>query len=131
MAQANNETWWKSVAGLLPPNQWNVSGALDPLPRIQTTARSQKELASSILDGAIHGVTEVWHPDTLVAIGQLMQEPHFWCRRSCDALIRSFGGPYVLGQKEEKLKLIRGAPHTELTRKYLLYPHVVQLSCLI
>ena len=36
-------------------------------------------------------------------------------RRNADAYIRGFGGPYVLGQDEEKLRLIRGAPHTHLT----------------
>jgi len=121
MAPPNDEDWWKNVAGLLPPGQWNVSGALDVLPKIQTSARSQRHMASTTLDGAIHGVTDVWHPDTLAAMGQLMQEPNFWCRRSGDALFRAFGGPYVLGQKEEDLKLVRGAPHTELTRTYTGY----------
>ena len=34
-----------------------------------------------------------------------------------DAFIRAFGGPYVLGQREGKLKLIKGSPHTPLTAK--------------
>ncbi len=34
-----------------------------------------------------------------------------------DAFIKAYGGPYVLGQNEGKLKLINGAPHTPLTEK--------------
>jgi hypothetical protein len=120
MAPANDKEWWQSVAGLLPPDQWKVDGALDvlALPHIKLASRSQASMASSILDGAMHGVTGVWHPDTLAAMGELMHEPSFWSRRGEDALIRSFGGPYVLGQQEDKLKLVRGAPHSELTRKF-------------
>lgn len=70
----------------------------------------------------MHGVTDVWHSDTLDAMAKLIQEPMFWCRRSGDALIRAMGGPYVLGQEEDQLKLVRGSPHTELTRKYFLSP---------
>ena len=32
-----------------------------------------------------------------------------------DAFIVSYGGPYVLGQQEGKLTLIKGTPHTPLT----------------
>lgn len=42
-----------------------------------------------------------------------------------DAFIRSFGGPYVLGQNEGKLKLIKGSPHTPLTEKICLGHNLV------
>lgn len=117
MAPSANREWWNTVGGLLPPCEWNVTGALDVLPHIRTSSRSQKRITATTLDGAIHGVTGVWSPDTLVAIGQLIHEKDFWCCRGPDALIRAFGGPYVLGQDQDNLKLIRGAHHTELTRK--------------
>ena len=34
-----------------------------------------------------------------------------------DAFIKAYGGPYILGQQEGKLKLIKGAPHVPLTAK--------------
>ena len=34
-----------------------------------------------------------------------------------DAFIKAYGGPYILGQQEGKLKLIKGAPHLPLTDK--------------
>ena len=36
---------------------------------------------------------------------------------SSDAFIKAYGGPYVLGQEEGKLKLVKGAPHTPLTKQ--------------
>ena len=66
---------------------------------------------------AAHGTTTAvpWLPATLEAVHAALHDEAFWCRRKGDAFIRAFGGPYVLGQDEGKLKLIRGAPHTELT----------------
>ena len=84
-----------------------------------------QEIAGDTLDGAIHGVTNVWHPDTLEAVTKAMEEPNFWCRRSSDALIRAFGGAYVLGQQADKLVLVRGAPHTALTDKICLAHNLV------
>jgi hypothetical protein len=117
MAPAHNEVWYHRVAGLRPPAQWKVAGALDVLPHIQTSSQTQTKRVAIALEGSIHGVTEIWHSDTLEVMRELMHESNFWCRRSGDALIRSFGGPYCLGQEEEKLKLVRGTPHTELTRE--------------
>ena len=47
----------------------------------------------------------------------MMHEDQFWCRRSGDAYIRAFGGPYVLGQQEGKLTLVKGAPHIDISSK--------------
>lgn len=124
MAPISYKTWWRDVAGLRSPLEWNVSGALDVLPH-SSVSSTQKRLASQTLDGAIHGVTNVWHDDTLDDMKRTMHEPDFWCRRSGDALIRAFGGPYVLGQHDEKLKLIHGAPHTELTKRMCLAHNLV------
>ena len=108
--------WWKHVAGLKPPSKWNVSGALDVLPHLSTKlSLHQKRHTKTILDGAIHDVTNVWHEETLAAIRSFIHGSNFWCSRTPDAWIRAFGGPYVLGQTRNDLKLIHGAIHTELT----------------
>jgi len=125
LAPSSDSSWYRNVAGLLPPSQWMVSGALDILPHIQTSSKRQKTMADADLDGAIHGVNNVWHEETLQAIRKFLHQSFFWCQRSGDALIRAFGGPYVLGQDPEKLKLVRGSPHTELTRKMAVAHNIV------
>jgi len=62
-------------------------------------------------------VTNVWSDETLEGMRDLMHSENFWSHRGADAFIRSFGGPYVLGQQEGKLKLIKGSPHIPLTEK--------------
>jgi hypothetical protein len=119
LAPANDDAWWRNVAGLRPPNEWLVAGALDVTPQV-SVSQTHKVIAAKTLAGAIHGVNNVWHEDMLRDMQRVMEGPNFWCRRSADALIRAFGGPYILGQEEGKLKLVRGAPHTELTRKCCL-----------
>mmetsp|Transcript_15416 Transcript_15416/g.27885 ORF Transcript_15416/g.27885 Transcript_15416/m.27885 type:complete len:85 (+) Transcript_15416:744-998(+) len=52
------------------------------MPKVQMSSRSQVQMASTVLDGAMHGVTDVWHPDTLDAMAKLIQQPMLWCRRS-------------------------------------------------
>jgi len=147
VGHANDEAWWQENAGLRPPSQWNVQGAIDLLPNLPMS-RDQKARASDVLDDAVHGVTNVWSDETLVGMRDLMHSENFWSHRgageynigqedrffSCiisltiispclnniitsDAFIRSFGGPYVLGQQEGKLKLIKGSPHIPLTEK--------------
>jgi hypothetical protein len=117
MAPAKDEVWWRETAGLLPPAEWKVTGASDVTPKLKGLSVMERKLAGETLDGAIHGVTNVWHPETMAAVTTLMETPNFWCRRSFDALIRAFGGPYVLGQHEDNLVLVHGAPHTVLTEK--------------
>lgn len=95
---------------------WNVTGALDLLPKISISA-SQKARAADVLEDAIHGVTNVWSDTTLGEVRHLMESDKFWCYRSSDAFIKAYGGPYILGQQEDKLKLIKGNPHTPLTDK--------------
>lgn len=125
LAPANDTAWWYDTAGLLPPSHWNVTGALDVASKLSSLSSTHKKCAADTLDGAIHGVTNVWHPDTLEAATKFMEEPNFWCRRSSDALIRAFGGAYVLGQQEDKLVLVRGAPHTTLTDRMCLAHNLV------
>jgi hypothetical protein len=62
-------------------------------------------------------VTSVWSDATLEQVRTLMHSNDFWSHRGADAFIRAFGGEYVLGQKEGKLKLIKGSPHNPLTEK--------------
>ncbi|KAL3785984.1 hypothetical protein ACHAW5_005363 [Stephanodiscus triporus] len=112
----DDEQWWQENTGLKPQSMWNVTGALDLLPRISLPSH-HKTLARDALDGAVHGVTNVWSDATLLEIRDLMQSPNFWCYRSSDSFIKAYGGPYVLGQKEGKLKLVKGAPQTPLTEK--------------
>ena len=81
---------------------------------------ANRSKAQAILDGGAHAASP-WLPETLEAIDELMKTPNFWCKRKPDSFIRAFGGAYVLGQQavaegqKAKLKLIHGAPHTELT----------------
>ena len=77
----DDEQWWQDNTGLKPPSMWNVTGALDLLPRISLPSH-HKTLASDALDGAVHGVTNVWSDATLLEIRDLMQSPKFWCYRS-------------------------------------------------
>jgi hypothetical protein len=119
LAPANDAVWWQEVAGLRPPIEWHVTGGVDVTPHV-SMSQTQTKKTSEMLSGAIHGVTNVWHLDMLENMQQVMNAPNFWEQRSRDAFIRSFGGPYVLGQAEEKLTLIHGAPHTELTGEYLV-----------
>lgn len=143
----DDEQWWQESTGLRPPSTWNVTGALDLLPRIPI-ASHQKTRARDVLDDSVHGVTNVWSDATLQEICDLMHSPNFWCYRSTgesshcdihdstcrllvspairlDAFIKAYGGPYVLGQKEGKLKLIKGAPHIPLTEKVCRAHNVV------
>lgn len=120
MAPTSDASWWFETVGLLPPDQWSVTGALDVTSKLSGLSTTQQTYAKHTLNHAIHGVSNVWHPDTLDAATALLYEPNFWCQRSGDAYIRAFGGPYVLGQESEKLVLVRGAPHTPLTRKLCL-----------
>ena len=91
-----------------------MRGALDMLPASAQSNGSNKVKASALLDGAVHACVP-WLPATLAALDEAMHASCFWIRRKGDAYIRGFGGPYVLGQDEDKLKLIHGAEHTELT----------------
>ncbi|KAL7549975.1 hypothetical protein ACHAWF_013230 [Thalassiosira exigua] len=108
--------WWRANTGLKPPAEWDVTGALDLLPSVPVSSH-QKTRASDVLDNAVQGVTNVWCEDTLVEIQELMHSDRFWCHRGADAFIRAFGGNYVLGQTEGKLKLIKGSPHTTATER--------------
>ncbi|KAL7492622.1 hypothetical protein ACHAWT_003291 [Skeletonema menzelii] len=116
VGNACDEVWWEENAGLKPPSQWNVEGAIDLLPNL-SMSRDQKARARDVLDDAVHGVTNVWSDETLEGMRNLMHSENFWSHRGADAFIRSFGGPYVLGQQEGKLKLIKGSSHTPLTEK--------------
>ena len=112
LAPADDAQWWRKH-GLLPPTEWSLSGAFDMLPTANQGQENKKK-ASALLDGGCHGCVP-WDPTLLDQLDETMRTPNFWCRRKSDAFIRAFGGPYVLGQDEEKLKLIHGADHTELT----------------
>ena len=59
VGNACDEAWWQENAGLKPPSQWNVEGAIDLLPNL-SMSRDQKARASDVLDDAVHGVTNVW-----------------------------------------------------------------------
>ena len=114
LGSADDAGWWASH-GLLPPRDWQLTGALDMLPACKQSVSANLGRAAQALDGGAHGCLP-WLPDTLEAARAAMHGESFWCRRKGDAFIRAFGGPYVLGQDEGKLKLIRGAEHTPLTR---------------
>lgn len=119
MGPAGDAKWWKDIAGLKPPINWTVSGPHDLVGTglISLSRQAHRDKATQELDGAIHGVTNVWLDETLETIREAMHGPDFWCYRGNDAFIRSFGGPYVLGQAEGKLKLVQGTPHTYITDK--------------
>jgi len=116
LGKADDKQWWQEKTGLKPPSMWNVTGAIDLLPKVPISSH-QKTRAIEILDDAVHGVTNVWSDETLEELRTLMQSADFWCYRSSDAFIKAYGGPYVLGQEEGKLKLLKGAPHTSLTEQ--------------
>jgi len=65
--KVDNKTWWQEKTGLNPPSMWNVAGALDLLPKVPIPSH-QKTRASEALDGAIHGVANVWSEETLAQI---------------------------------------------------------------
>ena len=126
MAPSTDSKWWLETAGLLPPSEWDVVGAYDVTSsKSDTISSTQRKLAGETLAGAIHGVTNAWHNATLCEVSLLLREPNFWCQRNGDALIRAFGGPYVLGQQPEDLVLVRSAPHTTLTSKMCLAHNIV------
>ena len=118
MGPKDDAEWWDSVAGLRPPVEWNVTGPHDLLDQVSVGGnRTKRQRVAALLDGAVHGVTNVWTDGTLDAMREAMHSKDFWIYRGADAFIRSFGGPYVLGQAPGKLKLIQGVPHTDLTAK--------------
>lgn len=127
LAPSTHAEWYKEAAGLLPPSQWDVSGALDLLPHIQLPSLRQAQFARRTLDGGMHGVSNVWCDLFLNELRKTMHQDNFWCQRKPDALIRAFGGNYVLGQKREKLELLRGAPHTAFTKKITMAHNVVYM----
>ncbi|KAL7528877.1 hypothetical protein ACHAXR_002683 [Thalassiosira sp. AJA248-18] len=114
--KVDDKEWWQENTGLKPPAEWNVTGALDLLQKVPIPSH-QKTRANDVLDDAVHGVTSVWSDTTLDEMRALMHSPNFWCYRGADAYIKGYGGPYVLGQEEGKLKLIKGAPHIPLTER--------------
>ena len=121
----DDEDWWEKTAGLFPPSQWNVTGAYDLVgtkgrtstPPVALESLSQVKHTTNVLDGAIHGVSNVWTPEALQEIRDLIHQANFWLRRKGESFIRVFGGPYVLGQKKDDLRLICGSPHSELSSK--------------
>ena len=124
MGRASDAEWWKKF-GLLPPVDWNVQGPFDLLDSndkksstrrpVSLQSRTQVQCAASVLDGAIHGVTNVWCKETLQDLRNIMHSSNFWLFRKNDAYIRVFGGPYVLGQKADSLDLVNGHSHNVLT----------------
>ena len=178
LGSTDDTKWWKETAGLLPPNQWIVSGAYDligssssnksssskssskqqksqystaststatldtnnypnnntasnepiisatksssltkPLPPpVLLESSTQVKRACSVLDGAIHGVTNVWTESSLLSITELMESDQFWLSRKGESFIKVYGGCYVLGQKRDDLQLILGADHSILTQ---------------
>lgn len=127
LAPSHDVHWYHTTAGLLPPDEWKVTGPFDLFPHVKLASQAQTQRARNALDGEIHGVTNVWHPTTLQEMRFAMHQSNFWCRRSPDALIRAFGGPYVLGQDTEKLKLVHGARHTDLTRMMAVAHNIVYM----
>ena len=112
---ADDAAWWGRF-GLRAPVAWGLSGAIDLIPLGRQSISANVLKAKALLDGGAHAASTPWLDTTLDALDELMHEPTFWCKRKPDSFIRSFGGPYVLGQDEGKLKLIRGAAHSELTQ---------------
>ena len=96
MGPKDDAAWWSNIAGLKPPAKWNVTGPHDVMVKLAIFKRHQRDGANAILDGAIHGVTDVWTDDMLDDMRDAMHSKDFWCYRGQDAFIRSFGGPYVL-----------------------------------
>jgi len=86
------------------------------LPKVPISSH-QKARASDIFDDAVHGVSNVRSDEILKEVRALMQSATFWCYRGADAYIKGYGGPYVLGEEEGNLELIRGASHTPLTKE--------------
>ena len=86
VGHANDEVWWQENAGLKPPSQWNVAGAIDLLPSL-SISRDQKQRARDVLDDAVHGVTNVWSDETLEGLRNLMHSENFWSHRGAGAFI--------------------------------------------
>jgi len=114
----DDEAWWASH-GMQPPERWQLAGAADMVSHPVSQVRQSdynKKYAAEKLSGAAHGA-HAWLPATLSRVRETCHEPSFWAKRNGDGFIRAFGGPYVLGQDEGKLKLVRPAEHTALSRQ--------------
>jgi hypothetical protein len=86
VGHANDTAWWQENAGLKPPSQWNVKGAIDLLPNM-SISRDQKQRACNVLDDAVHGVTNAWSDETLEGIRDLMHSENFWSHRGAGVYI--------------------------------------------
>ena len=84
-------------------------------PPVLLQSREQVQRTCDVLDGAVHGVTNVWTDQTLEEISDLMHTEHFWLNRKGESFIKVYGGSYVLGQKVDDMQLVLGATHQELT----------------
>lgn len=109
----DDEAWWASH-GMLPPERWQLAGAADMVKQAGQSGYSSKH-AAKVLGGAAHGA-HAWLSTTLSRIREACHQTSFWAKRNGDGFIRAFGGPYVLGQEEGKLKLVRPTEHTTLSR---------------
>ena len=96
---ARDRAWWAHF-GLRPPIEWRMGGAANLFPLVRQSISANVSKAKVLLEGAAHAAEQPWLPSTLAALDGLMHEPQFWCRRKPDSYIRSFGGPYILGQDE-------------------------------
>jgi hypothetical protein len=86
-----------------------------PGPPVLLQSRQQVQRACDTLDGAIHGVTNLWTDQTLEEMSDLMHTEHFWLNRKGESFIKVYGGSYILGQKVDGMQLILGATHQALT----------------
>ena len=119
LAPADDMEWYSSH-GLLCPAQWTVTAAMKLKGYAQSTTNSSNTMS---LEGSMHGVESCWLPSVLTDIESFISSDHFFIPfhgihitdRKRDMLSRVFGGGYVLGQKEDDLKLLHGGPHTPLT----------------
>lgn len=114
VAPADDVAWWGSH-GLLPPERWRMGGASNLVPHVAKQTSYSLTWSKRVLDGAAHGGSP-WLESTLEAVREAVHSPEMWVQRNCDGYIRAFGGPYVLGQDEDKLKIVHGAPHTAFSR---------------
>ena len=122
------------------PTEWIVkeSGLFDYPKRKNESPSHRKKYGTSqrenpkIREGDCHGIEGCWTKDTLQLLDQLMGSDSFFNKhgsqhqnRKKDQLICVFGGPYILGQKEDDLKLVLGSPHTSLTSRICTAKNII------
>lgn len=117
MGSSTDKLWWREIAGMKPPCEWDVNAGYDLLASdtFRLENQSDDEKTRAALAGTIHGVTNVWLEESLEEIRELIHSDRFWLNRKGESFVRGFGSPYVLGQRKDDLTLLLSSPHDTVT----------------